>query len=147
MDIRTRSLLVPALVLALGGCAAAGLGRKETARVPPGTAATVLRSEQLVRSPSLVHAIASRLPGAQVSSGGRACPQITLRGTKSIRGDNNPSVYVDGTRAANTCVLDMLQILDVERVEVYPSGIAPRPPYHGNPNGLILVFLSGGPTY
>lgn len=144
MSTRARPFLVAALVLVLAGCVTAG-GQGYRAQAPTSTAATVLRSEQIVRSPSIIHAIASRMPGIRVASGGR-CPEITLRGRKSVFGDNNPAVYVDGTRAVNTCILDMLQVLDVDRVEVYPSGVPPRLPYQGNPNGLILVFMVTGVT-
>jgi hypothetical protein len=46
---------------------------------------------------------------------------------------------VDGQRATNTCVLDMVNSLDLDRVEIYPSG-QPRG-YLSDPYGVILMFL------
>lgn len=69
------------------------------------------------------------------------CPEITLRSRKSIVGSPSPQVYVDGTPATNTCILSSLSVVNVERVEVYNGARSPRPGYHGDPNGLILVFM------
>jgi hypothetical protein len=109
------------------------------------SAATVLYANQIRESSAstLLAALRHRVIGLQVRQGD-SCPVLLLRGQHSLNGDNNPAVYVDGARAANTCVLDMLFPLDVERVEVYPMGIAPRPPYKAHPNGLILVFMQDG---
>jgi hypothetical protein len=139
-----RPLVVSALALVLAGCGGHVLGRGGNPDARGSTAATVLSRAQLSHAPSLISAITNRLPGIQVQSGNRRCPEIALRGRKSITGDNNPAIYVDGTRAVNTCVLDMLFPADVARVEVYPMGVAPRPPYQAHPNGLILVFLHEG---
>jgi hypothetical protein len=141
-----RPLVVSALALVLAGCGGHVLGRGGNPDARGSTAATVLNRAQLSHAPSLISAITNRLPGIQVQSGNRRCPEIALRGRKSITGDNSPAVYVDGTRAVNTCVLEMLHIADVSRIEIYPMGIAPRLPYKGHPNGLILVFLADGRT-
>ena len=78
-----------------------------------------------------------------VSYGG-SCPEIRLRGTRSLFGSNTPSIYVDGARALDACVLDELAASIVERIEVYPSGVARRPGYDSDRNGLILVFVLYG---
>lgn len=89
---------------------------------------------------SILNILPSYVAGMQVRHNS-GCPEITLRGKKSLVNSNDPVVYVDGTRSGNTCVLDSLVPSDVQRVEVYPMGITQRPGYRGNPNGLILVFM------
>ncbi len=69
-----------------------------------------------------------------------ACPVITLRGHNSIHGSPNPAVFVNDTRSTNTCILGDLRMSDIERLEVYPTGIGPSPSYGANANGLILVY-------
>ena len=71
---------------------------------------------------------------------------FTFRGARSLQGENSPVVYVDGARAVDTCILTTLSTRDVERVEAYSSGVAPRPPYQAHPNGLIIVFLQRATT-
>jgi hypothetical protein len=146
MFTRARPLVATALALVVTGCGGHVLGRGGNPDGPGSTAATVLSTAQLSRAPSLMSAITTRLPGIRVQGGTRQCPEIALRGRKSITGDNSPAVYVDGTRAVNTCVLEMLHVAEVSRIEIYPMGIAPRLPYKGHPNGLILVFLADGRT-
>lgn len=73
-----------------------------------------------------------------------ACPEITLRGKKRFHGVSTPSIYVNGMRATNTCVLHDFLAADVRRVEIYPSGVTSRPGYENSADGLILVFLRGG---
>lgn len=140
------ALLSGAILLSLAGCV--GAAAADHARTGPGArsnATIVLRAEQLRSGASnLIFALRSHLSGMQVRNANAECPEITLRGTSSMFGENSPAVYVDGIRAANTCVLDMLPITEVSRVEVYPMGVAPRPPYKAHPNGLILVFLEDG---
>ena len=69
------------------------------------------------------------------------CPEILMRGTRSMMNSNDPIVYVDGTRSGNTCVLESLVPSDIHRIEVYPMGVTQRPGYRNSPNGLILVFM------
>lgn len=71
------------------------------------------------------------------------CPEITLRGKKRFHGGATPSIYVNGMRATNTCVLHDFAVADVRRVEIYPSGVTSRPGYVNSSDGLILVFLQG----
>lgn len=108
--------------------------------------ATVIDAHALQHSGgSVLNILPSYVAGMQVrhSSG---CPEITLRGKKSFLSSNDPVVYVDGTRSANTCVLDAIVPSEVDRIEVYPMGITQRPGYRGNPNGLILVFMKTSDT-
>lgn len=144
MLARPLVLLGAAVLLVLPGCAGSRASPDAgAAHSPARGSGIVLTGKQLPGAAgNLLNALRGRL-GMQVRQTG-ACPEITLRGTKSIFGGNSPAVYVDGTRAANTCVLDMLNPLEVHRVEVYPMGVAPRPPYKAHPHGLILVFLENG---
>jgi hypothetical protein len=41
-------------------------------------------------------------------------------------------------------VLDQLSVGDVQRVEIYPMGIAQRGAYEAQAGGLILVFMRTG---
>lgn len=107
--------------------------------------AIVMDGEDLdAHTTNLLTVLRRRIAGMQVSYT-EQCPDVVLRSRKSIFGDNSPIVYVDGARAANTCVLDQLQPSDVSRIEVYPQGITPRSGYESHANGLILVFMRAGP--
>ena len=85
-----------------------------------------------------------RISGMVVDYASQPCPSVQLRGRKSLFGSSDPVVYVDGARAANSCVLEMLSTRDISRVEVYPMGVSNRPGYQVHPNGLILVFVLDG---
>jgi hypothetical protein len=141
-----RPILATALVAATTACSGPISGRgAETTPRGPSVGATVLHARQLnLASNNLLGAISGRIAGLQIRPSRTACPEITIRGRTSLLGDNNPVIYVDGTRAANTCVLDMIPPTEVQRVEIYPTGVAPRLPYKAHPNGLILVFLEDG---
>lgn len=92
-------------------------------------------------SGSLLGAISGKVPNFRIHHRGSGCPEITLRSYVSYVGLANPHVYVDGTRAIDTCVLESLRGLDVQRVEVYPQGVTRRPGYGTHAPGLILVFM------
>jgi hypothetical protein len=144
--------LYVAPLLALGGCGTV-VPQPGGPEPDPDTRAfgraIVLDGNELdARTTNLLSVLRRRIAGMQVSyspSAG-ACPDVVLRSRKSIFGDNSPIVYVDGARAANTCVLDQLQPSDVSRIEVYLQGITPRSGYESHANGLILVFMRTGET-
>lgn len=92
---------------------------------------------------SLIAVLQDHVPGMRVNRSG-ACPEIILRSRKTIVGDNSPAIYVDGTRALNTCILEMLSPVDVERIEVYRNGLTGIPGYPDHPNGVILIFGRSG---
>lgn len=96
---------------------------------------------------NLLSYLQGRISGMTVDQGADVCPKVTLRGQRSIFGNNDPVVYVDGARTANSCVLESLYTGDLRRVEVYPFGVSHRPGYEAHPNGLILVFLDDGTPY
>lgn len=95
-------------------------------------------------SGSVLGAMTGKVPNFRVQQNGNGCPGITLRSYVSYVGLANPHVYVDGTRATDTCVLETLRTNDVQRVEVYPQGFTRRPGYGTHAPGLILVFMRSG---
>lgn len=92
---------------------------------------------------TVLAAMSGKVPNMRVHRVQNACPEIMLRSTVNFKGLVNPSVYVDGTRATDTCVLDSLRTSDVSRIEVYPLGFTTRPGYGRHAHGLILVFMKG----
>lgn len=97
-------------------------------------------------SGNLLAAMRGKVPNFRVIRNvTKQCPQISLRNNASIPGYFvNPHVYVDGTRATDTCILESLRSNDVERIEVYPQGFTKRPGYGSHARGLILVFMRSG---
>ncbi|HEX5180989.1 MAG TPA: Plug domain-containing protein [Gemmatimonadaceae bacterium] len=90
------------------------------------------------QSRSLLTLLKARIPSVQIVDD-QPCPDVYLRGRATIVTPSNPAIYVDGQRATNTCILDMVNALDIDRVEIYPSG-EPRG-YLSDPYGVILIFL------
>jgi hypothetical protein len=127
------------LAAALAACGTAPAKDAEAAR-PTGGGARVTRAEHFQGRANVLSVLQSRTAGMQVQRTD-GCPQITLRGRTSVGGDSNPVIYVEGNRIANTCILEMLDPDDVDRVEVYPSGIPPGGRPATSPTGLILVYL------
>lgn len=82
-----------------------------------------------------------KVPNFRVKRHAGNCPEIMLRNHVSFQSVSNPHVYVDGTRATDTCILESLRAEDVERIEVYPQGFTTRPGYGTHAHGLILVFM------
>lgn len=149
MVARARQLAAIAAIAALSGCAGSAAGNAP-ASGPEGASRSgrgvTIAGEQLWgHGADLITAVKSRVAGMQVQRTAH-CPSITMRGQKTILGPSDPHIYVDGTQAANTCILDMLSPTDVERVEVYPMGITRRPGYAAHPYGLILVFSRSSET-
>lgn len=108
--------------------------------------AIVFTSEQLARrNTDLLSALTGHVAGMQVALT-PGCPAITLRGANSMTMFSNPRIYVNGEPAANTCILQSLSTADLQRVEVYPSGISSRPGYFNDANGLILIFMKNSGT-
>lgn len=138
-----RMCSVGLITLAVGACGAGGAGQPGSASLTATRSgnAVVLSGEQLwERSGDLLSVMASRVSFMRVRRSG-TCPQITMRGEKTLVGPSDPYIYVNGTQAGNTCLLEMMRSEDVERVEIYPMGVTQRPGYAPNPNGVILIFL------
>ena len=92
----------------------------------------------------LLSALEGKVPNLRIQRSANECPTISLRSHVTFQSLVNPHVYVDGTRATDTCVLEMLRSEDVESVEVYPMGFTKRPGYGTHAHGLILVFMRSG---
>lgn len=139
---RPAGLLTAALLTA--SCATFG-GNKEKEEVKDGVSfergAVILSGSALHDgSGSVLGAMTGKVPSLRVHQTD-GCPEISLRNYVSYVGLSNPHVYVDGTRATDTCVLESLRTNDVQRVEVYPQGVTRRPGYGTHAPGLILVFM------
>lgn len=89
--------------------------------------------------PDMLRVLAARISSMRVTREG-PCPDVVFRGRNSMQGSSSARVYVNGQEAVNTCVLEMVSTWDVDRVEVYPSGIVRRPGYPVSGTGSILVF-------
>ena len=136
-SIRSAFILVSAA--ALVGCAARSTTSSDERR--SGVEATVIDEEALRSAGSnVLNILPTYVAGLRVTHTD-SCPEILMRGSRSLLNSNNPVVYVDGTRTGNTCVLETLVPTEVHRIEVYPMGVTTRPGYRNNPNGLILVFM------
>lgn len=109
--------------------------------LPPTANAMVLKSEQLhlLEGRSVLEALQADVPALHIAQSSD-CPSLSLRGPNPTPGLIEPTVYVDGAAASNTCVLEDLSTDQIARVEVYPSGFTPRPGYAPNARGLILLF-------
>ena len=106
--------------------------------------AFVLTGVALTDGPgSLLATLTGKIPNFRLQRNSGRCPIITLRNAVVFQGVVEPHVYVDGTRATDTCVLRQLRSHDVARVEVYPTGTTRRPGYRQHAHGLILVFMKG----
>ncbi len=135
--------------LGLAACAAnsqlgegsAGDADGSVGDLPPTANAMVLKSEQLhlLEGRSVLEALQADVPAVQIAQSSD-CPSLSLRGPNPTPGLLEPTVYVDGAAASNTCVLEDLSTDQIARVEVYPSGFTPRPGYAPNARGLILLF-------
>ncbi len=152
MSLQRPSFVLAALATLVPACA--GHLRYDRSQDPgeeplsPSANAWVLTDEKLQLNPTwtVLQAIAGFVPNVKTSSDGtpNGCPQVDIRGHDSVSGSSNPTVYVDGTRASDTCVLSSLLTPQVLRVEVYPLGVTPRAGYMTSPHGLILIFLKRG---
>ncbi|HEX6307822.1 MAG TPA: hypothetical protein VFZ69_06515 [Longimicrobiales bacterium] len=144
MRIRPTLLLTVAAAL-LTSCAALRGDRENTTGVEAENGGLILTGASLTDGRGdLLATMMGKVPNFRVRRLREQCPQITLRNAVSFQSYVNPHVYVDGARATDTCILESLQINDVERVEVYPTGVTLRPGYGRHAHGLILVFMRDG---
>jgi hypothetical protein len=138
-----RAVLTCAAALLGAACAttgpATGGARLRPAAVGQSSTAWVVQGTQMLSGMTVLDGLRSRFPSVHVRTNG-SCPDILIRGRNSIQSSNAPRVYVDGQRAADSCILNMMRAGDVARVEIYPTGHTARPGYLSDPNGLILVF-------
>jgi hypothetical protein len=134
MASRVFSQLVVCCVLA--GCGASRTEPKASAATSAN--AIVIRNNEM--SGSILNTLRTRIPSMRVSMQGDRCPRIAFRGEMSARNQPGPTIYIDGTLTADSCVLDMVPGHDVERIEVYPSGDTPHSEIRRNPAGVILIY-------
>jgi hypothetical protein len=112
---------------------------------PNGGTGTVIQGEELwATGGRLLDGLRGRVSTMTVARPAGACPQVQLRGQRTIMGPTRPEVYVDGTRMTDTCILDQIRAAEVKRVEIYPGGLSARAGYASSSNGLIVVFLVDG---
>lgn len=152
MSLRRSSTVLVAVSALLPACT--GHFRYDRSQDPgeqplsPSANAWVLTDQDLEVNPTwtVLQAIAGHVPNVKTSSDGtpNGCPRVDIRGHDSVSGSSNPTVYVDGTRTSDTCVLSSLLAPEVNRVEVYPLGVTPRAGYMTSPHGLILIFMKRG---
>lgn len=128
--------------LALMGCGGVRAGAEDEHEVRGQPGSTVLTGQALLDgSGSILEALRGKVPGLRIRDDVGPCPRVTLRNEATYQTLVNMLVYVDGARASDTCILESLRSRDTERVEVYPTGVTPRPGYDMHAHGLILVFL------
>lgn len=135
-----RSTLCLAVLAAAAGCA--GLGGRQRDGGSASRVVTLDERHLANRAGTLLHVMRMDA-GPMTVRETSGCPEITFRGSKRFYGVGTPSIYVNGMRALNTCVLEEFAAADVRLVEIYPSGVANRPGYANSSDGLILVFLLG----
>lgn len=146
MDPRFTLVAAVAAGLLLSACGAIQRGdREERSGVANDNGGLVLSGPSLADGKGdLLAAMQGKVPNFRVRRVKERCPQITLRNAVSFQSIVNPHVYVDGARSTDTCILESLQTNDVDRVEVYPTGVTSRPGYGRHSHGLILVFMRDG---
>jgi hypothetical protein len=144
---RTPTIPVILVTLALSGCAALQNPARST-RTEGGIrnqdGATIISGRALdEQRGSILDTMEGRVPGMKILRYHDQCPQVAIRSHQTFRTYVNPYVYVDGTRATDTCILQSLYTDNVESVEIYPTGVTKRPGYATHAHGLILIFLRG----
>jgi hypothetical protein len=134
------------MAAALGACAQNAPHARELASgtpQPKRSGAYVIDAKSLQEEQrTLLEMMRLRFPTMEVQ-GSMGCPLIQFRGRNTLFTRSDPAIYLDGQRAANTCILEELTTMDLALVEVYPSGI-PRPGYRTNANGVIIIFVRKG---
>lgn len=148
MFSRLHLALATLTMVAITGCATNTTGEHRSnldhMTRTSGASGTILTAEQLrYDNGSILDAMSRHIVRMRVDKR-YACPALSLRGPNTAPGLTEPVIYVDGAKTVDTCILDMMTVNDVERVEVYPSGISPHPGLFGNSHGLILVFTKHG---
>jgi hypothetical protein len=128
-------LMVCGVLIAWTGCRTTSRERSEE---PSNANAIVIRSGDM--SGTILQTLRTRIPSIRISTDGERCPVIMFRGNLSMRNQPAPSIYIDGTLTADSCVLDHVAGHDVDRIEVYPSGDTPHSQIRRNASGVILIY-------
>jgi hypothetical protein len=151
---RSLAHVVPLAVLALGCKTSKAYDRSTDPGGRPLSATTtgslVITGRALTADPgrTVLDAIRHSMPQLHIAGWTQynRCPILEMRGKDSVEGNNNPDVYVDGTRTTDTCPLITIQAMSTDRIEVYPMGMTSRPGYPSSGHGLILIFLARADT-
>ena len=143
----SRYLAFLACVLLLSGCAALK-NPSRTSRTEGGirneSGVTIISGRALdEQRGTILDTMEGRVPGMQIFRYHDRCPQVALRAHQTFQTEVNPYVYVDGTRAGDTCILNQLVTDNVDSIEIYPMGVTMRPGYSTHAHGLILIFMRG----
>ena len=138
MASRSYSLLLACCALA--GCSAA----RTEPRASAATSANAIVIQGTEMTGTILNTLRTRIPSMRVGSDGGRCPRIAFRGDLSARNQPPPSIYIDGTLTADTCVLDMVPGHEVERIEVYTSGDTPHSEIRRNSSGIVLIYRRRG---
>jgi hypothetical protein len=133
--MRCARLPIVALLLVVGSTACHRRGTRPAEASPPSGDVVVLRGSELSAG-RLLTALRQKVSGMNVAQGQAGCPAITLRGRRLT---GNPSIFIDGTRMADSCALLDITSTDVDRVEIYRGSAGPAT-VAGNPNGSIVVY-------
>ena len=131
----SRVLSRVAVCCMIAGCG----GARSEPRAASATSANAIVIRNSEMTGTILNTLRTRIPSMRVSTDGTRCPLIAFRGDLS-RIRVPPSIYVDGTLTADSCVLDMVPGHEVDRVEVYTSGDTPHSEIRRNPSGVILIF-------
>lgn len=142
MPARTHLGAAAFAALVLAGCGPLHNGQRGSG-VSMENGAFIIAGEDLKDGRGdILNAMVGKVPNFRVNRPSmQTCPQISIRHATTHTSVVNPSVYIDGTRSQDTCILESLSTSEVERLEVYPAGFTTRPGYGRHSYGLILVFL------
>jgi hypothetical protein len=142
MSARTHLGATALAVLVLAGCGPLHSGERGSG-VRSDNGAFIISGVDLEDGRGdVLNAMIGKVPNFRVNRpAAHPCPQISIRNATTHGSIVNPSVYVDGARSQDTCILESLPTAEVERLEVYPAGFTTRPGYGRHLYGLILVFM------
>jgi hypothetical protein len=89
---------------------------------------------------TLLDAIRTNVPATRIGSEPGECPRIMFRGDLSALQRRDPSIYIDKTLMADTCILNSILAQDVDSMQVYPSGLVSDGTMQRNPAGVIVIY-------
>lgn len=105
---------------------------------------------RLAPGANLIDVLRTRIPGLQVNAGdwkSGSASSYGLRGNNSLVGPGEPLIFVDGVRLpqpGGIGTLELIDPLDVERVEILPGPAATTHYGTGASNGVVLIYTKTG---
>jgi TonB-linked SusC/RagA family outer membrane protein len=113
-----------------------------------GYATSTVRPDQITasRATNIGQALSGKVSGLQIqntSSGVNATPRIVLRGLRSLTGNNDALIVVDGVQVPSA-TLNYINPNDVERVDVLKGGQASTLYGSEGVNGAIVITTKRG---